>query len=181
MAPPEPTRGIARRIHPSMTTFAVGDTTFNIDGRYTLRRHVGTGAFGCVVSVADSSPSTNARPVAVKKIADILHRESTTRAVVREVVLLRILGRSHPNILGLKDIMLDDLGLQVDVYLVSQLMDTDLERVLRSGAVLTSQHIGLLFAQLLSGVAHMHAQGIVHRDLKPGNCFVNDDCSLRCV
>lgn len=100
-------------------------------------------------------------------------------AAVREVKLLRLL-RSHPNVLGLDDLMVDDRGgMKVDLYIVSQLMETDLERVISSKIPITGQHIELLFVQLISGLAHMHEQGIVHRDIKPANCLVNNDCRLR--
>ena len=166
--------------------------TFTLDERYTLRRLVGSGAFGMVAECHDHSDPDELVPVpmAIKKIPDILRHPAVTRAAgmssdlppcphnptrcgavlrgcvaVREVMLLRLVGGAHPNVLGIKDLMLDDKGsvaqpfarrpaidhhhtrpqrlftcmhtrnpphMQVDLYVVSPLMDTDLHRVITS-------------------------------------------------
>jgi serine/threonine protein kinase len=42
-------------------------------------------------------------------------------------------------------------------------------------AELTECTLGQVFAQLLRGLAHMHASHVVHRDLKPDNFLIGDD------
>jgi serine/threonine protein kinase len=64
-------------------------------------------------------------------------------------------------------------------YLVTELMETDLHRVVHSRQDLTSDHISYFIYQTLCALRHIHAAHILHRDLKPANLLVNADCSLK--
>lgn len=68
-------------------------------------------------------------------------------------------------------------------YLVQDLMDTDLHRVIQSAAkgqqALTDNHIRCFCYQVLRGMYACHSAQVLHRDLKPSNLLVNKDCTLR--
>ncbi|CAM9490674.1 unnamed protein product [Ectocarpus fasciculatus] len=65
------------------------------------------------------------------------------------------------------------------LYVVMELMECDLQRVLASGQVLTVEHVKVILKQLLLGVQAMHHHGILHRDLKPASVLLLSDCQVR--
>jgi serine/threonine protein kinase len=80
-------------------------------------------------------------------------------------------GLSHPNILAVYDVSLDDGG----SYIVTELVDgRQLREEIDRGAVATRRLLELA-AQLAAGLGAAHAAGIAHRDLKPENVIVTRD------
>ena len=86
----------------------------------------------------------------------------------------------HENIVLLKDIMRppskDDFN---DVYLVYELMDTDLHQILRSSQGLSDEHSQYFLYQILRGLKYVHTAQVLHRDLKPSNLLLNANCDLK--
>ncbi|CAN0466647.1 unnamed protein product, partial [Hapterophycus canaliculatus] len=64
-----------------------------------------------------------------------------------------------PQILNVEDIRVDTDS--VTIYIVMELMECDLQRVLASGQVLTADHVQVLLKQLLTGVQAVHCHGIL--------------------
>ncbi len=65
-----------------------------------------------------------------------------------------------------------------EIYIVMQLMDSDLHKVITSSQVLEDSHFKHFTYQLLRGLRFAHSYGIIHRDLKPANLLVSKSCDL---
>ena len=142
--------------------------------RYRPIEPIGQGAFGLVFSVLDLSDALNPKPVAIKKIN--ITSLSSARHVFHEIAILR--QHSHENVLALTDVIVPS-GTLREVYLVSELMDTDLGSVLKSDQVLSQAQVQLIFCQLMRGLEYLHAMKVVHRDIKPRNLLLGANCDLK--
>jgi len=65
------------------------------------------------------------------------------------------------------------------MYIVLELMETDLSKVIYSKVPLTPEHVRFFLYQILRGCKAMHAKGVLHRDIKPANLLVNAQCDLK--
>lgn len=165
---------------------------WSIDSRYELKQRIGCGGHGVVVSASDKAGRMP--NVAIKKVIfdDISHKYEAKR-LLREVRLMRCL--THPNVISLLDIMMasrcrtwiqDFRERSRDLYLVTELMSTDLQHVLaianrtQSKFVLRPEQAQYLFYQLLCGMQYIGSAGVLHRDLKPSNLLIDlQSCQLR--
>ena len=152
--PPPPRRGASANLPlrkecdlPGKALWVIWRTNFEIDDRYTPIRPVGKGAYGVVCS---ATSSTSAERVAIKKIGNAFDNLTDARRTLREIVLLRHLR--HDNIIGLRDIMKpSERDSFKDVYLVYELMDTDLHQIIRSQQALTDEHFQYFLYQVRGG------------------------------
>jgi serine/threonine protein kinase len=147
-----------------------------LENKYTVQQIIGEGASGVVCSAIDNS---NGEMVAVKRVAKGFNKVPVSIRILRELKFLRLL-RGHENIVEIKDILLPDLDKDFqDVYVVFELMPTDLNHILRSKTPLSPLHIQYFMYQLLRGLYFLHSAGVFHRDLKPNNILINNHCALR--
>jgi len=130
------------------------------------------------VYTAYDTTSPTPRKVAIKHIVNAFVSPTDARRIYREIKVMAHFN--HPNILPLVEVIKprDPAGFS-HIYLVSELMETDLHRVIHSRQDLTSDHISYFVYQTLCGLKHIHTAGVLHRDLKPSNLLVNADCTVR--
>ncbi|KAL6011127.1 Mitogen-activated protein kinase ntf6 [Asimina triloba] len=147
---------------------------------------IGRGAYGIVCSAHNSETNED---VAIKKIGSAFDNRIDAKRTLREIKLL--CHMEHENIVQIKDIVRPPERQNFsDVYLVYELMDTDLNQIIRSSQALTEDHVQLLPVgeiQMLQAflpfvtnqIAYIHSANVLHRDLKPSNLLVNANCDLK--
>ena len=162
------------------TSVDIDEQSFEVEARYADVEVIGEGAYGLVCMATDSADG--GKGVAIKKVrptSDVLQ----LRCCLRELAILQHFGvHEHPNLLGLRSVMRPPEGHLTgwrDLYLVTDLLDSDLHQVIKSDQELSDQHCRWFAWQLLRGLHALHAAGVIHRDLKPSNLLVDSNCDLR--
>ena len=153
----------------------LGQTTFVVEIRYRPLRLLGQGTYGTVCA---ASVDGEGEQVAIKKIAGVFDAARSLtegKRTLREMLLLRHL--EHENVSGIRHVMLPKPG--HDVYIVSDKMDFDLQRIISSTEPLTDDHCRYFLYQMLRGLKYVHSANVVHRDLKPSNVLLNANCDLK--
>lgn len=150
-------------------------TTFLLDNRYEIVDPVGSGAYGVVVQALDT---VSGEQVAIKKIEKGLEHPTLAKRTLRELKILRLI--QHENIINTKTIQLPRSREEFDeIYVVSELMETDLTSIIKSKQALSDDHCQFFLYQILRGLKFLHTAGVLHRDLKPRNLLVNSNCDLK--
>ncbi|XP_061343659.1 mitogen-activated protein kinase 9 isoform X1 [Gastrolobium bilobum] len=150
-------------------------TEYGEANRYEIQEVVGKGSYGVVGSAIDTHTGEK---VAIKKINDVFEHVSDATRILREIKLLRLIR--HPDIVEIKHIMLPPSRREFrDVYVVFELMESDLHQVIKANDDLTPEHYQFFLYQLLRGLKYIHSANVFHRDLKPKNILANADCKLK--
>lgn len=131
--------------------------------------------------IANSSLSSalhkpSGQKVAIKKITPFDHSMFCLRTL-REMKLLRYFN--HENIISILDIQKPrNYESFSEVYLIQELMETDMHRVIRTQE-LSDDHCQYFIYQTLRALKAMHSANVLHRDLKPSNLLLNANCDLK--
>ncbi|XP_020589282.1 mitogen-activated protein kinase 10-like [Phalaenopsis equestris] len=150
-------------------------TEYGDVNRYKIQEVVGKGSYGVVCSAIDTHTGGK---VAIKKIHDIFEHISDAARILREIKLLRLLR--HPDIVEIKHIMLPPSRRDFkDIYVVFELMESDLHQVIKANDDLTKEHYQFFLYQLLRALKYIHTANVYHRDLKPKNILANANCKLK--
>ena len=149
---------------------------FEVDSRYSPLESIGTGAYGVVCAAKDNRTGQR---VAIKKIPKVFEVIVIAKRTYRELKILRHLR--HENIISILDVMQppEDLSQFEDVYVVLDLMESDLHHIIHSVQPLSDDHIKFFIYQVLRGLKYIHSANVLHRDLKPSNLLVNRNCELK--
>lgn len=163
-----------------MHSFVVAGTTFTVETRYKLIKQIGQGAYGVVCSCKDTTKQQDDPfyKVAIKKVPNAFEDLIDAKRILREIKLLKFFN--HENIVSLVDIPRPPAktGYE-DIYFVTDLMGTDLHRVIYSKQELNDEYVQFFMYQIVRGVLYMHSANVIHRDLKPSNLLSNADCHIK--
>ena len=122
-----------------------------IGNTYEITKKLGKGSYG---SVYECIHLITQKKYAIKKIDDI-ESNSDVKRVIREIMVLKAFN--HENLLTLKAIFLEEKDKFFDVYLVTDLMDFDMFKVIRKGrSELTGEHIQYIMYQVFLGMYVLH-------------------------
>ena len=137
--------------------------------RFTDVRIIGSGAYSVVARATDTKTS---QPVAIKRIAEVFYDAQEAKKVLREIRLLR--DFRHPNVISLVA-LIPPASMETfdDIFMVSEFMESDLRRIIKSRQPLDAAAVRSYMAQLLAGLHHVHCHLSIHRDLKPANILVS--------
>lgn len=120
--------------------------------------------------------------VAIKRVSPFEHHTFCQRTL-REIKIL--LHFKHENIVKINTVITAHTVEEMkDVYVVLELMETDLHKVLKSlkktGEKLSPTHTCFFTYQMLLALKYIHSANVLHRDLKPGNMLINTTtCDLK--
>ncbi|XP_054156122.1 serine/threonine-protein kinase NLK-like [Oppia nitens] len=138
-------------------------------------RPIGYGAFGVVWSVTDPR---DGKRVALKKMPNVFQNLVSSKRVYREIKMLCFF--KHENVLSAADILQPPhIDFFQEIYVITELMQSDLHKIIVSSQPLTSDHVKIFLYQILRGLKYLHSARILHRDIKPGNLLVNSNCLLK--
>ncbi|KAE9621575.1 putative mitogen-activated protein kinase CMGC-MAPK family [Lupinus albus] len=150
-------------------------TEYGDANRYKFLEVIGKGSFGVVCAAIDTHTGGK---VAIKKIHDVFEHICDAVRILREIKLLRLLR--HPDIVEIKRIMLPPSKRDFkDIYVVFELMESDLHKVIKANDDLTHEHIRFFVYQMLRALKYMHTANVYHRDLKPKNILINANSKLK--
>ncbi|KAJ1891609.1 mitogen activated protein kinase [Kickxella alabastrina] len=147
----------------------------SLDSAYKIVRDVGQGAYGLV---CEAEHIETGQHVAIKKVSRVGEKEVLAKRSLREIKLMRHFS-GHENIISLLDIDVTNSPDFNEIYLIQELMEADLQLIIKSGQPLTDPHFQYFLYQICRGLKYIHSAGVLHRDLKPSNLLVNANCSLR--
>lgn len=148
---------------------------WEVGENYELVKLLGQGSYG---QVASAVYKPTGKKVAIKKMDGVFEDEVDCKRILREVTLLRRL--KHPYVVELFDIIEPRNLENFDtLYVVLELAESDLKKVIKSAIHLQLKHIQLVIYNLFCAVRYLHSANVLHRDLKPANILVNEDCSVK--
>ncbi|MBL6458644.1 protein kinase [Belnapia sp. T6] len=148
-----------------------------VERRYEIGQRLGEGAAGVVYDALDRNLG---RRVAIKLVRRPLGGgPSPDSAFGRLRVEAQAVGRlSHPHIVA----VFDRGESSEAAWIIMELVDGEsLEALLDRDAWFPLAEAARIMEQLLSALAHSHAQGVVHRDVKPANIMLARDRQVKLV
>ncbi|CAM9416099.1 unnamed protein product [Ectocarpus sp. 13 AM-2016] len=163
--------GPPRRRRQNTRSVVSGGNTFELDFRYDLIKPYG----GRGVRALDRQSN---KKVLISKYRGAFDDLAEAKGIARDICIMRNLD--HENILKVVDVLpppsVEDFD---DVYIVSELMETDLHRVIYSRQHLTNEHTQYFLYQILCAVKYIHSASLVHQGLRPSRVMLNANCDLK--
>lgn len=136
-----------------------------IDGKYEIRREIGSGGMGVVYEAYHRQLE---RLVALKMVTNHLQQRDAARFEREAMSTSRL---SHRNVVRFLGYGVWD-GLP---YMVMELLSgQSLQHRLASHSPIPAAETLQIARQICSGLSHAHSHGVIHRDIKPSNILLCD-------
>lgn len=127
-------------------------------------------------AVYPAKDRSSTKRFAIKRLRPFNDPTLCVRAL-REIKFLRLF--THENIIAIAEIVTppkyDNF---TEIYLVQELMHTDLSKVIGSRQV-SDDNCCYIMWQILRALETMHSANVIHRDLKPSNLLCNENYDLK--
>ena len=153
----------------------VNGLKWEVPPRYTLKKVLGAGAYGCVCQAEDEGDGSEGKLVAVKRFEDVFISKTDALRILREISILRRL--KHRNVVNLNNAFTPasagDAGPLRTLYVVFEYGGMDLQKLVRSEHTLSLKEIRHVIRQLCAGMRFLHRACVIHRDLKPANILID--------
>jgi len=134
-----------------------------IQGRYVVGDHLGSGGFGIVWRATDKQLH---RDVAIKRLTSQAGQDEHLVEEARRTVKLG----GHQNIVQVFDVIqVDGEALLVMEFVDGESLEALCRRHIRSRTWLDQQDALDIWRQVLEGLVFAHKQQLYHRDIKPSN------------
>jgi len=153
-----------------VTAGAVTDT-------YTVLHQIGHGAFSAVYLLQHNETKQN---FALKRVSKS-HRDFTEDGLLSECRIMQLVGK-HANIVEFLALYESEKSFDIVQELSGggELFDIIIQRVEQAldrgeDRPYSEKEVALILRQVVSAVAHCHANNVVHRDLKPENILEADN------
>ncbi|QRV97620.1 cyclin-dependent kinase [Ceratobasidium sp. AG-Ba] len=135
---------------------------------YERLNHIEEGTYGVVFRARDKETG---EIVALKKLKLDEEKNGFPITSLREVMALMVC--KHEHVVGVREIVVGDTLTQV--FIVMDFIEHDLKQLLtQMPKPFLQSEIKTLLRQLISAVAHCHANWVLHRDLKTSNLLMNN-------
>ena len=131
---PPPTIQIIKSHTDGTSSFKVSGTAFRVNAKFKPLGIIGKGSYGVVCAAENILTGEN---VAVKKIKPMCEDVWDAKHTLRELRLMRLMEK-HPNVITLKGLNIDEST--SSLYIIMELMDSDLHRIIQSKQKLTNPH-----------------------------------------
>ncbi|ORY26512.1 putative cell division cycle 2, partial [Naematelia encephala] len=136
---------------------------------YTRLNHIEEGTYGVVFRARCNDTGGI---YALKKLKLEEEKQGFPITSLREVMALMI-GGEHENVVGVREIVVGETLNQI--FIVMPFIEHDLKTLLADMPhPFLQSEIKTMMKQILSAVAHCHANWILHRDLKTSNLLMNN-------
>ena len=153
----------------------VNGLKWEVPPRYTLKKVLGAGAYGCVCQAEEEGDNSEGKLVAVKRFEDVFISKTDALRILREISILRRL--KHRNVVNLNNAFTPasagDAGPLRTLYVVFEYGGMDLQKLVRSEHTLSLKEIRHVIRQLCAGMRFLHRACVIHRDLKPANILID--------
>jgi serine/threonine protein kinase len=147
---------------------------------YLINKVLGQGGWG---DVCEAIHIPTGKKVAIKRVKDVFKNKLKATRMLREITLLRKLNLHSDMFVRILDLVETKhqkrFGGFKDLYIVLELVDGDLRKLIKSEIYFTLEQVRQLTYDLLCGIKYMHSAAVLHRDLKPGNILLNNDGKIK--